>query len=326
MSITKSSYRAPWYLQNAHLQTMYAGAIRNVEIPPYSRQRIETPDGDFLDLDWLKKRNNKNLAIVTHGMCGNSTRVHVKGLVKALFDAGFDVLALNFRGSSGEPNRSFKIYHSGETNDLRHVIQQVIHENKYQSIILSGYSLGGNVILKYLGEEGEKLHHTIKRAAVMSVPCDLAGCDEMMEKWTNRHYLWNFNKGLRDLLWSKAERFPDLLTKAALKKAKTLQAFGNLYITKAFGFKDADDYNVRASSKPYLHNIKIPTLLLQAKDDPILSESCFPYEIAAQHPYLTLEVAPHGGHVGFVQFQKNKFSWAELRLLAFVQENMNLLA
>jgi predicted alpha/beta-fold hydrolase len=318
MPTTSSSYRAPWYLSNAHVQTIYAGSMRKVAIPPYTRERLETPDGDFLDVDWLKKADNERVVIVTHGMCGDTYRPHVMGLVNAFFDIGYDVAALNFRGASGEPNRLFRNYHTGETNDLRFVIQQIIHKNKYNSISLSGYSLGGNVILKYLGEEGESVHPIIKRAAVVSVPCDLVGCDSMMEKWSNRHYLMTFNKGLRVLLAPKAERYPDLLSLKALEKANTFQKFANLYITKAFGFKDADDYHTRASSLPYLEKIKVPTLLLQAKNDPILSESCYPYTIAEKHPYLTMEVAKNGGHVGFVRLQKDGFSWAELRLRAFV--------
>lgn len=318
MPSVKSYYNAPWYLRNTYLQTMYAGRFRKVHLPlPYQRERIETSDGDFLDLDWLNN-DNKRIVIIAHGMGGNAERTHVKGLAKAMFDIGYDVLAINFRGSTSETNRLFRTYHSGETGDLRFVIQKVIDSKKYESINLSGYSMGGNVILKYLGEENERLSPLIRRAAVMSVPCDLVGCEVEMNTLKNKLYLWNFNIGLRQMLYPKAEGFPDKITRKQINKASNFTDFANIYVAPAFGFKDADDYHDKASSISYLDKITIPTLLLQAKDDTILSESCFPHAIAEEHPYLTLEVSKHGGHVGFVRLNKDGYSWAELRLRAFI--------
>lgn len=317
MPTVKASYRAPWYFSNAYLQTFYAGALRPLQTPDYQRERLELPDGDFLDIDWLKQ-GSERLVILTHGMCGSTRSKNVMGLAYAYHQIGYDVVAINFRGASGETNRHFRIYHSGETGDLRTVIQLLSDRNIYHSISLSGYSLGGNVILKYLGEEGKNLNPIVKRAAVMSVPCDLYLSNIEIEKFKNKPYLMDFNKDLRKLLYPKTELFPELLTKKELDDAKNFVDFANVYVTRAFGFKDADDYHIQASSLPYLKNISIPTLLLQSKDDSLISKNSIPYEIANQHPLLRLEVSERGGHVGFVRFSKDKLSWAELRLRAFI--------
>jgi uncharacterized protein len=317
MPTLKASYKAPWFFSNSYLQTMYAGAFRPIRVPAYERERLELPDGDFVDIDWLKQKSER-LVILTHGMCGSSRSKSVIGLAHAFYQIGYDVVALNFRGASGENNRHFRIYHSGETGDLRTLIQLIAARNSYQSISLAGYSLGGNVILKYLGEEGKQINPIIKRAAVMSVPCDLYESNFEIEKWKNKPYLIDFNRDLRKLLYPKAVHFPDLLTKEEVKKAKNFVDFANLYVTRAFGFKDADDYHKQASSLPHLQHIAVPTLLLQAKDDTLISQNSIPYEVAEQHPFLRLEVSEKGGHVGFVRFSKDRLSWAEMRLRAFI--------
>ncbi|MFZ4544846.1 MAG: YheT family hydrolase [Saprospiraceae bacterium] len=317
MPIIVSKYKAPYFFRNTHLQTIYAGAIRKVQSLPYETERLDTPDGDFLDIDWLRK-GNKKVVIITHGMCGNAHADLVKGIANAMSEVGFDIIAINFRGSGKESNRSFKTYHSGETDDLRMVINTIAARSLYHSISLAGYSLGGNVILKYLGEEGSLLPGVVKNAAVMSVPVDLVGSDLEMKKWKNKHYILNFNFGVRRLLAPKIEQFPDLLHMKHIKKAKNLSDFANVYVAPAFGFKDADDYHTKASSLPYLQHIKVPTLLIQAQDDTILSESCYPYEIAKANPNLFLEITTNGGHVGFVRFAKDRFLWSELRFREFL--------
>lgn len=317
MPLIYTTYKAPWYFKNGHLQTVYGSTFRKISQPKYQREQLDTPDGDFLFLDWIKN-NNKKLAIITHGMCGSSNETHVKGLVNALSAIHYDVLALNFRGSNDIPNRTWKTYHSGETDDLRFVINEILCRNEYEAIVLTGYSLGGNIILKYLGEQSDQISPLIKRAAVMSVPCDLDGCDLALQKGINKLYLWKFQKDLHKLLKNKVLQYPDKFSYEAFKKAFSLGDYANVYIAPAFGFKDADDYHTKSSSLQYLHKIKIPTLLLQAKDDAFLSASCYPTDIAEKSPYLTLEISQNGGHVGFTRFDKDKYSWADLRLRAFL--------
>ena len=317
MPLLKSNYKAPWFFKNTHFQTIFAGAIRPAKEVQYETERLDTHDEDFLEIDWLRSGNTR-LAIVTHGMCGSAQAAQVKGIAVALSEAGFDVLAINFRGSGKESNRTFRTYHSGETEDLRFVIQTVLDRAIYQQISLTGYSLGGNVILKYLGEEGDKISPFIKSAAVMSVPVDLAASEIEMRKWKNKHYILNFNFGARKLLAPKAEQFPDQLQMSQLKEARNLSDFANIYVAPAFGFKNADDYHKKASSLPYLDFIRVPVLLIQASDDTILAPECYPKEIAERSDFLHLEISKNGGHAGFVRFARDGHMWSELRIRDFL--------
>lgn len=317
MPLIKSDYKAPWFFTNTHFQTIYSGAIRGAKVVAYQTERLTTPDNDFLDIDWLRA-GNERLVIITHGMCGSAQAAQVKGIAAAFTESGFDVLAVNFRGSGKESNLNFRTYHSGETGDLRFIVNTIFERASYREISLAGYSLGGNVILKYLGEEGETAAKIIKSAAVMSVPVDLVGSDLEMRKWKNRHYILNFNIGVRKLLAPKALQFPERLQMSQLKKAKNLSDFANVYVAPAFGFQDADDYHSKASSLPYLSNISVPVLLLQALDDTILSADCYPGDIAEKSPFLHLEISKHGGHAGFVRFGTDGHMWSELRFRDFL--------
>ena len=320
MPLLKSAYKAPWYFQNTHFQTIFAGALRPAKEVRYQTERLITPDEDFLDIEWLRSDNSR-LAVVTHGMCGSARAAQVTAIATALHQVGFDVLAINFRGSGREVNRSFRTYHSGETGDLRFVIKTILERKIYEEISLTGYSLGGNVILKYLGEEGQMISPFIKSAAVMSVPVDLAGSEREMRKWKNKHYILNFNVGVRRLLQPKTQQFPQLLQIAQIKKARNLADFANIYVAPAFGFKDADDYHAKASSLPYLKHISIPVLLIQALDDSILSPECFPYQIAEESNFLHLEISKNGGHAGFVQFGNDVLMWSERRIRDFLLQH-----
>ncbi|MFT4604070.1 MAG: putative alpha/beta-fold hydrolase [Rhodothermales bacterium] len=294
--MTSQPYSPAFWCRSGHVNTLYSGLLRAVEVPAYRRQRVETPDGDFLDGDWLRD-GNPRLAIISHGLEGNSHRVYVSGMALTLARAGWDVLAWNYRGCSGEANRKVISYHSGFTDDLDWIVQR--SSSHYQKIALIGFSLGGNITAKYLGEKGTDT--PVFRAAVLSVPCDLAGSSNALTHWSARPYMARFLTSLREKVRTKAKVFPDQVPLDGLDEMTTFAEFDNAYTAPINGFRDAEDYWAQASCKQYLPAIKIPTLMVNAQDDPFLSPSCFPHEEAAANPHLSLLTPRWGGHVGFAE-------------------------
>ncbi len=317
--VSNSTYKAPLFFRNCHVQTVFPSIFRKVEGVVYQRERISTPDEDFLDLDWSKV-DSRRLGIVLHGLEGDSGRSYIKGMVKALNRIGWDALALNFRGCSEEPNKRSRMYHSGETTDIDLVIKTAMSLGRYDTIALIGFSLGGNVILKYLGESGKHIPPQIKAAVTISVPCDLEACSDKLEQVSNRGYSLRFLKMLRKKLLRKSEIYPDAIDVSALKQVKTLREFDESFTAPLHGFRNAQDYYRRSSSRQFLRNISIPTLLISSLDDPFLAPQCFPYQIAKDHDFLFLEAPFHGGHVGFVSFNQNGEYWSENRATQFIAE------
>jgi len=301
------------------VQTVFPSLCRRVRGIDYRRERIETPDGDFLDLDWSGNRSS-GLAILLHGLEGDSKRAYMRGMAKALNNAGLDAVCLNFRGCSGECNKRLGFYHSGETEDLHTVISHVVERHTYSDIILVGFSLGGNVILKYLGEQGRQSHPRIKKAVVFSVPCDLASSSEKINRSANGIYLKRFLRMLRKKIRMKMRIMPDAINDQGYRRIKTFKEFDDRYTAPMFGFKDAEDYWEKASCKPFLGRIFVPTLLISAADDPFLTPVCYPYEEAAVNPLLSLEVPQFGGHVGFIAFNGKGEYWSESRAVLFIKD------
>lgn len=317
--ISESRYRAPFGFGNPHVQTVYPTLFRKVSGVSYHRERIETPDGDFLDLD-RSPVGTRRLAIVLHGLEGDSTRSYMKGMVKAVNRAGWDALALNFRGCSGEPNRQLRLYHSGETGDLARVVEHVLAGDAYEELALIGFSLGGNVILKYLGERGAEVHPAIRKAATFSVPCDLSACSVEIGRLSNRLYLKRFLVMLRKKIRAKMELRPGEIDDRDWEEMKSLKDFDDRYTAPLHGFKDAEDYYVQSSSKPFLQTIAVPTLVANAADDPFLSKTCYPFRESETNPNLFLEIPKHGGHVGFVSFNEREEYWSESRAVSFLND------
>ena len=311
-----ASYLPPFFLYGPHLETIYPALLRRVALTPYTRERISTPDDDFLDLDWLQKDSRK-LVIISHGLEGNSKRPYMKGMAKALHDNGFDVLAWNFRGCSEEMNRQLRFYHSGATDDLHSVIQHVIENKKYQEIFLIGFSLGGNITLKYLGERS--VADIIKKAVAFSVPMDLKTSCEKISKPRNRIYSNRFLKSLKEKILVKSRDRKELDT-SKLSRIKTLTEFDDCYTAPLHGFKDANDYYKQCSSIGFVQNIKTPTLIINTLNDPFLSQECFPTQLLEDHAFVKLQILSRGGHVGFTQFNKNGLYWSEQRALEFLSD------
>jgi uncharacterized protein len=306
-----TSYSPPFFLFNAHLETIYPALLRKVSIIPYRRERISTTDNDFLDLDWLTQ-HSKRLLIISHGLEGNTSRPYVKGMAKAFYNAGFDVLAWNFRGCSEEMNRQLRFYHSGATDDLETVVNHAITQQQYEEIYLLGFSLGGNLTLKFLGERVP--HPILKKAVVFSVPLDLRSSCEKISSVGNRIYAQRFLKSLKNKIATKSQLMPGLDT-APLRVINSLIAFDDTYTAPIHGFKSALDYYNQCSSLYFLGNITVPTLIVNTLNDPFLSPSCFPSEQLRNHAFVKLEIPLRGGHVGFAQFNKHGLYWSEQRAL-----------
>lgn len=318
MPLIPSNYNPPHLFKNGHFSTIYAGLVRKVNGVHYERERIETPDHDFIDLDWsFSKSESTKLVIILHGLEGSSQRPYVIGSAKIFNHNGFDTVSMNMRSCSGEPNKQFRTYHSGATEDLEVVINHIVKQDKYDQIIIKGFSLGGNLTLKYLGEDRE-IPKQIKGAIAVSVPCNLYGSMLEIHKLKNKVYANRFKRNLLEKLRQKQQQFPDWFEGKNIKDIITLKDFDDFYTSKAHGYIDALDYYEKASSLPYLQNIKTPTLLINALNDSFLSEKCFPKDEAIKNDTLYLEIPKYGGHVGF--YDKNNQYYNEKRSLNFVNE------
>jgi uncharacterized protein len=308
-----------WHF-NPHLQTIIPSVFRKVKNINYQRERISTPDGDFLDIDWSSGKTNSNLlskkiVLISHGLEGNSTRQYILGMVKIFNNNGYDTLSWNFRSCSGQINDKLRFYHSGATDDLQTVIQHV--QNKgYAEIFLVGFSLGGNIVLKYLGEIGPI--QIIKKAIVFSVPMDLATSSDKIAQKSNWIYTYRFLKSLKAKIIKKAKFYPNEINLANLGKIKTLESFDNEYTSKLHGFINAKDYYAKNSSIIFVEKIAIPTLIVNAKNDPFLSKECFPIDLLKNHPFVTLEIPEKGGHCGFWQKDYKDQLWSEIIALKHI--------
>ncbi len=317
-----TSYQPPPFFRNPHLQTLFPTLFRRVPGISYTRERISTPDDDFLDLDWVRRGSNR-LVVVSHGLEGDSQRAYVKGMVRAALKQGFDALAWNFRGCSGVPNRQPRLYHSGSDNDLETVLRHVLEHCDYRAIALVGFSMGGNVSLVYLGRRQHAIDPRIKCCVAFSVPGDLADCSRALARPENRIYMKRFLKMLHAKVRMGQERFPELINDRDYHLLRDFYDFDNRYTAPLHGFKDAEDYWRQCSAARFIPGIRIPTLLVSALDDPFLGPGCYPRKEAAANPVFTFETPAHGGHVGFVSFNREKIYWSERRALAFINGNLS---
>ena len=311
--IESSSYMPPRGLANGHLQTILPVIFRRVPLITRERERIATPDGDFLDLDWNRDHRSESLVIITHGLEGSSANASVQGMAAAFHRAGWDSLAWNLRGCSGEVNRLLRTYHSGAWEDLQCVIDHAATD--YHNIALVGFSIGGNLTLKYLGDHRAAIHPGIKGAVAFSVPCDLASSARVLESRVNSIYMNHFLRDLRRKIREKADSFPEGIPTEGLDRIRTFREFDGTYTAPLNGFLSAEDYWAKASSKPSLRGIAVSTLLINALNDPFLGPECFPREEAVANPHLHLELPRSGGHLGFLTLA-NEY-WSETRAVEF---------
>ncbi|MBA3650177.1 MAG: alpha/beta fold hydrolase [Chthoniobacterales bacterium] len=316
MPVVCSSYQAPAFLRNGHAQTI-AGAFlqrgRRVEFVP---ERLELEDGDFLDLRWLRQGRDR-VAILSHGLEGSADEGYMRGMAAALSAAGWDVLGWNFRGCGVEPNRLVRLYHSGATEDLGAVVSHAA--KRYARIALIGFSLGGNLTLKYMGEAPPP--DSVVAAVAISAPVDLAASARMLDqRWSNRLYLRRFIDSLVAKVETKALRFPGEIDARGSQEMRTFQEFDDRYTSRLHGFRDAADYWKQASARQFLLQIRRPALLLNARNDPFLAPECFPLEEAAENPCLYLEIPDSGGHLGFLEWRGDLHPWLEKRVPEFLAQ------
>lgn len=314
-----SGYNPCFPFISGHVQTVFPNLFRRVERVFYERQRVVTPDADFFDLD-ISAVGSRRIALVAHGLEGNSHRSYVRGMVRALNRAGWDAAAFNFRGCSGEANRNLRFYHSGDSDDLRTAVEHILQTAAYRCVSLIGFSLGANAVLKYLGEEAECVNPAMAAAVAFSVPCDLRSSVLQMGIPANRIYMTRFLKLLREKIRGKMQLFPGQIDDAGYDSIRTFKEFDDRY-APFYGFADAEDYYKKASSKPLLRHIAVPTLVVSAADDPFLPGECYPVEEALGNPSLYLEIPKHGGHVGFVAFGTDGLYWSESRAVEFLREH-----
>jgi len=307
-------------MANGHLQTIVPALFRGVPLVTRERERIETPDGDFLDLDWNQEASSLRLAILSHGLEGNSRNAYIQGMAAALWRAGWNVLAWNFRGCSGESNRRLSSYHSGATADLETVIRHALATTSPRQIALIGFSMGGNLTLKYLGDQAEALDPRLVGAVTYSVPCDLASSSRRLEGLVQRFYMDRFLGSLRIKIREKMHRFPGQLDDAGLDAMRTFREFDGAYTAPLHGFASAEDYWQRASCAPVLSQIAIPTLLVNAGNDPFLAPACYPVAAARESATLSLEIPSSGGHLGFVTCDQENEYWSETRAVEFLSK------
>ena len=320
--LESSTYRPPVYLWNGHLQTVIPSLFRKIGVR-YVRQRVETADDDFLDLDWSKAPSPADsgqnpLVIVSHGLEGDSTRQYITGTVRLLNQHGFDCLAWHFRSCSGELNRQARFYHIGETGDLHAVIQEALKAG-YQTIHLVGYSAGGNITLKYLGEQGATVHPAIKRAVGISVPLDLLTTADRLEQWDSMVYNRRFQKTLKEKVRQKSGTLPAAIRAIDLRLVRSLRQFDDLITAPLHGFSGVTDYYTRNSSLAFLSKITVPALVVNARNDPFLSSECFPEALAKELTCVWMEFPRQGGHCGFPSANGLQApTYAETRVLQFL--------
>jgi predicted alpha/beta-fold hydrolase len=315
--LSTSNYRPGLLFKNAHIQTIYPPLFRKVKNIHYERERIFTPDHDFIDIDWSRAGGDK-VVIILHGLEGHSRRSYVLGMIRAFNTRRWDAVAFNFRGCSGQPNRLIRSYHCGATEDLHTVLRHVMNRKRYTCISLVGFSVGGNLALMYLGEKKYPISPLIKSAAAVSVPCDLESCANKLAQRSNILYMKRFLMMFHNKIRIKMRMMPNEIDDSNYHLIRTFKDFDDRYTAPIHGFSSARDYWNKCSCRQFLLGIDIPVLLISARDDPFLGKECYPVNEAKNSRLLYFEMPDHGGHVGFVDFKQSGEYWHENRIAAFV--------
>jgi hypothetical protein len=311
------AFSPPRWARNPHVQTIWGPLFRRHRVA-LRRERVATDDGDFVDLDWLDGAPGAPLVLVLHGLEGCARSHYVGGLLAEVGRRGWRGVLLNFRSCSGELNRLPRFYHSGDTGDLDAVVRRLLAREGSAPLGVVGVSIGGNVLLKWLGER--EAEAPVEAAVAISVPFDLTSCATVMDRGLQRVlYTTNFMRTMRRKAVDKARRYPGFVDVAAVRRARTFAQYDRLVTAPLHGFADERDYWTRASSAPYLSSIARPSLLINALDDPFVPAASLP-DRASLPRHVVAEWTAHGGHVGFVDSASpSRASWAERRAVEFLE-------
>ena len=285
---------------------------------------METPDGDFVDLDWLPGRERgAPLVVILHGLEGSAQSHYALGLLRDLEKLGWRGLVVHFRSCGGQINRAARMYHSGDTGDLELVISRLTSREPQLRVGMIGVSLGGNVMLKWLGERGDKTPPQVAAAAAISTPFNLGACASVLDRGLNRRlYTATFLSTMKAKLDQKAHLYASVLNLPAALKAKTFAEYDRLVTAPLHGFADEQDYWDRSSSAQFLPGIRRPTLLINALNDPFMPASALPRAAVAKSSWLEAAFVEEGGHAGFLEGFGGRRSWAETRALAFLRRHL----
>ncbi|MGR8935603.1 MAG: hydrolase [Gammaproteobacteria bacterium] len=323
--IEKTAFKPAWWLSNPHMQTLWPALCRRYPFPRRTRETLATSDGDFVDLDWYGQAPAP-IVILLHGLSGSSRSKYILGMQEALGKCGFRSVALNFRGCGGRPNHTARCYHSGDTEDLDYLYRWLKAKEPATPLAAVGFSLGGNVLLKWLGEQGGSVD--LFAAAAVSVPLQLNLCADRMDSGFSRLYRNRLLNELKDYVRHKCLH---LRRKGACGEVEKLERLGDLsalrsfwdyddhVVAKLYGFRDVHDYYQQSSSRQYLKKIRIATLIVQARDDPFMTPAVIPGE-SELSPSVRLEITLGGGHVGFISgtVPGRPHYWLEQRIPAFL--------
>ena len=327
MPLIDSSFRPALGLGHGVAQTVFPLLARRLPAVPVVRERWDTRDGDFVDVDVLPAERPEGFLVIVHGLEGSSRSQYVLGMLARAARAGLGAIALNFRSCSGEMNRYARSYHSGETGDLGAVVERAIERWPGIPGAIAGFSLGANVTLRRLAEWGRGGPDAIRAAVAVSCPFDLALCGDTLDTpssfWVRSHFLYH----LKRKALAKAAVFPSEIDARRVRAARTIRRFDDIVTAPLNGFRDAAEYWERCSSGPVLDRVARPVLLLSARDDPLIPASCHPVEVARGSDLLHLEAPARGGHVGFVagSLLAPRF-YAEERAMEFIGERLGLSA
>jgi uncharacterized protein len=316
MPIVRSTYRPPVYLLNRHVQTVIPFFYVKPDSTLYKTEKFELPDGDFLELDWIRAGNDK-LMIICHGLEGNSRSSYMQQTAVHFSKLGWDILAINTRGCGREINRFPVLYHGGATLDVEAVVGN--YADKYSSLVLVGFSLGANMLLNFAAKHTPP---TLKAVAAFSVPCDLRESEKQIDKLIHHFYTQKFLFKLKNKILKLDNKHPGIADLNMLDKVTSMQAFTTQFAVPFCGFDTADNYYSAGSCLTSLVNARVPTFVANAQNDPFLSGNCYPVDIATSSDKVFLDMPKHGGHAAF-PITKTQ-SWMPDGLAAFLKETVGL--
>ncbi len=320
-------YSAPIWLPGGNAQTIYPYLLKTKKLINYRRQRWELDDGDFIDIDWMDGKKEMPLVVFFHGLEGDSDSHYVLSMMSELKSLGWHGAVIHFRGCSGEPNRLQRAYHAGDSEEINWMLQRIHQQcalsDNIQPLFIVAVSLGGNALLKWLGEQGDSAQQIVAAAVTISVPLDLVAAGLALDTGFNKFYARHFLSTLKQKALQKLEHFPGLFDAHAIRTCNTIYQFDNLVTAPLHGFRNTDEYWQKSSSKPWLKHIQVPTLVINARNDPFMPATALPTQDEVSTA-VTLEFPTEGGHAGFMQEPfPGKLTWLPEMVLGFFKQALD---